>query len=70
MICTRLGIFYWGYSTTTTYCAIANQSPLYDAVLSRIEYPFSFFSLAAQRVLHVVFESSALVGAVVTLIVS
>jgi hypothetical protein len=35
----RLGIFYWGYSTTTTYYAIANQSPLYDAVFSQIEYP-------------------------------
>jgi hypothetical protein len=28
------------YSTTTTYYAIANQSPLYDAVFSQIEYPY------------------------------
>jgi hypothetical protein len=25
IICAILGIFYWGYSITTTYCAIANR---------------------------------------------
>jgi hypothetical protein len=41
IICTGLGIFYWGYSTTTTYYAIANRSPLYGAVFSQIEYPYT-----------------------------
>jgi hypothetical protein len=32
-----LGVF--DYKSTTTYYAIANQSPLYHAVFSQIEYP-------------------------------
>jgi hypothetical protein len=39
ILCTRLGSVYWRYSTTTTYYAIANRSPLYGPVFKQIEYP-------------------------------
>jgi hypothetical protein len=36
-------------STTTTYYAIANQSPLYDAVFSQIEYPYPYMVLFSAK---------------------
>jgi hypothetical protein len=45
--------FFGGYSTTTTYYAIANQSPLYDAVFSQIEYPYFFKNTSVGKVRRV-----------------